>query len=235
MQSGRGRCLSDSTRGASSSTSAVRPLLLTDGSSLQLIVSRWAVRAVTNNQSLQDIRPSNLLVRIGEYHVLNTNEPDKHVDRRIKKVVTHRSFDKITYEYDIALLEMHDGPVKYQVCAIVCEPRITPCFQPNIIPICLPDNDNSLVGQVRYLTQQYVNYQVGTVTGWGRLSEFGQISPVLREVKLPIISNSKCMQMYRWEENSKSDPCLPQELRPERVDSKHLRVCRHYRRRPGQL
>ena len=63
----------------------------------------------------QDIRPSNLLVRVGEYHVLNTNEPDAHVDRRIKKVVTHRSFDKITYEYDIALLEMHDGPIKYQV------------------------------------------------------------------------------------------------------------------------
>ena len=66
---------------------------------------------------LQDIRPSNLLVRVGEYHVLNTNEPDDHVDRRIKKVVTHRSFDKITYEYDIALLEMHDGPIKYQVAS----------------------------------------------------------------------------------------------------------------------
>ena len=61
-----------------------------------------------------------------------------------------------------------------------------PFSQPNIIPICLPDNDNRLVGQV------------GTVTGWGRLSEFGQISPVLREVKLPIISNSKCMSMYRF-------------------------------------
>jgi len=132
-----------------------------------LVTNRWIITAA---HCVKDIRPSNLLVRIGEYHVLNTNEPDKHVDRRIKKVVTHRSFDKITYEYDIALLEMHDGPVKYQ---------------PNIIPICLPDNDNSLVGQV------------GTVTGWGRLSEFGQISPVLREVKLPIISNSKCMQMYR--------------------------------------
>ena len=59
--------------------------------------------------------------------------------------------------------------------------------QPNIIPICLPDNDNRLVGQV------------GTVTGWGRLSEYGQISPVLREAKLPIISNSKCMSMYRFE------------------------------------
>ena len=30
---------------------------------------------------LQDIAPSNLLVRIGEYNVLNTNEPHKHIDR----------------------------------------------------------------------------------------------------------------------------------------------------------
>ena len=124
-------------------------------------------------------------MRVGEYHVLNTNEPDDHVDRRIKKVVTHRSFDKITYEYDIALLEMHDGPIKYQVALNPFRLHIT-FLQPNIIPICLPDNDNRLVGQV------------GTVTGWGRLSEFGQISPVLREVKLPIISNSKCMSMYRF-------------------------------------
>ena len=89
--------------------------------------------------------------------------------RRVQKVVTHRNFDKFTYEYDIALLEMQ-SPVS---------------FQPNIIPICLPSTDSSLVGQI------------GTVTGWGRLSEFGQISPVLREVKLPIISNSKCMRLYR--------------------------------------
>jgi hypothetical protein len=65
--------------------------------------------------------------------VLNTNEAHDHVDRKIKKVVTHRDFDKFTYEYDIALLEMHDGPINYQ---------------PNIIPICLPVTDNGLVGEV---------------------------------------------------------------------------------------
>ena len=91
--------------------------------------------------------------------------------RRVQKVVTHRNFDKFTYEYDIALLEMQSN-IK---------------FQPNIIPICLPNSDSNLVGQI------------GTVTGWGRLSEYGQISPVLREVRLPIISNSKCMRLYRLE------------------------------------
>ena len=88
--------------------------------------------------------------------------------------MTHRNFDKFTYEYDIALLEMQ-SPIS---------------FQPNIIPICLPSTDSSLVGQI------------GTVSGWGRLSEFGQISPVLREVKLPIISNSKCMRLYRLASNT---------------------------------
>ena len=91
--------------------------------------------------------------------------------------------------------------------------------QPNMIPICLPANDNSLVGEVKvfyisfshslpkprgrgesfylFLFHSSLFQKVGTVTGWGRLSEYGQISPVLREVQLPIISNSKCMRMYR--------------------------------------
>jgi len=37
----------------------------------------------------------------------------------------------------------------------------------------------------------------GWVTGWGRKSEYGQISPILREVNLPIISNAKCMALYK--------------------------------------
>ncbi len=74
-----------------------------------------------------------------------------------------------SYEYDIALLRMV-RPIQYK---------------PNAIPICLPTNKDDLVGKT------------GSVTGWGRRAEFGQISPILREVHLPIISNAKCMQMYR--------------------------------------
>ena len=74
-----------------------------------------------------------------------------------------------SYEYDIAVLRMV-RPVD---------------FQPNVIPICLPNTSDDLVGRI------------GSVTGWGRRSEYGQISPILREVHLPIISNEKCMSMYR--------------------------------------
>jgi secreted trypsin-like serine protease len=141
-----------------------------------LLTNKWVVTAA---HCVKDISPSNLMVRAGEYHVLNQNEAHPHIDRRVRKVVTHKQFDKFTYEYDIALLELHGSNVKYQ---------------PNIIPICLPDSDNNLVGQR------------GWVTGWGRLSEYGQISPVLREVNLPIISNSRCMQMYR---NSGQNEWIP--------------------------
>lgn len=112
---------------------------------------------------------SNLLVRIGEYNILDTTEAHEHINRRITRIITHASFDKASYEYDIALLRVDE---------------VIP-FQPNIIPICLPDSDSDLVGEE------------GWVTGWGRKSEYGQISPVLREVHLPIISNAKCMAMYR--------------------------------------
>jgi len=141
-----------------------------------ILTNKWIITAA---HCVKDISPSNLMVRVGEYHVLNKNEAHPHIDRRISKVVTHKLFDKFTYEYDIALLQMHGSPVKYM---------------PNIIPICLPSSNNNLVGQR------------GWVTGWGRLSEFGQISPVLREVNLPIISNSQCMKMYR---NSGQNEWIP--------------------------
>ena len=131
-----------------------------------LLTHEWIVTAA---HCVKDVTPSNLLVRVGEYNILDTNEAHEHLNRRITRIITHVNFDKASYEYDIALLRV-DEPIP---------------FQPNIIPICLPDTDNDLVGEE------------GWVTGWGRKSEYGQISPVLREVHLPIISNAKCMAMYR--------------------------------------
>jgi hypothetical protein len=37
--------------------------------------------------AVQDISPSNLMVRVGEYHVLNRNEAHPHLDRRIREVI----------------------------------------------------------------------------------------------------------------------------------------------------
>jgi hypothetical protein len=39
----------------------------------------------------QDISPSNLMVRVGEYHVLNRNEAHPHLDRRIREAAPRTS------------------------------------------------------------------------------------------------------------------------------------------------
>jgi len=131
-----------------------------------LLTRNWIVTAA---HCVKDVSPSNLLVRVGEYNTLDTREIHKHTDRRISRSITHINFDKTSYEYDIAVLKMSSAVD----------------FKPNAIPICLPQNNDKLVGKT------------GSVTGWGRRSEYGQISTILREVQLPIISNKQCMSMYR--------------------------------------
>ena len=66
-----------------------------------------------------------------------------HVDRKVQNVVSHWKYDPKSYEYDVALLRF-DEPVK---------------FKPNVIPICLSDDNEDLAGQT------------GWITGWGTLYE----------------------------------------------------------------
>lgn len=57
-------------------------------------------------------------------------------------------------------------------------------FQPNIVPVCVPESDKSYIGQTAY------------VTGWGRLYEDGPLPSVLQEVAVPVINNTICEAMY---------------------------------------
>jgi hypothetical protein len=83
--------------------------------------------------------------------------------------ITHPSYNFFTYENDLALLKL-DAPI--------------PLGTPHIVPICLPGNDDLLIGEN------------ATVTGWGRLSEGGQLPNKLQHVQVPIISNEKCRDMF---------------------------------------
>jgi Trypsin len=78
-------------------------------------------------------------------------------------------------------------------------------FQPNIIPVCVPEKDEDFIGRTAF------------VTGWGRLYEGmelcvelllnnwwtfwyfldGPLPSVLQEVTVPIIKNDICESMYR--------------------------------------
>lgn len=85
--------------------------------------------------------PSDLLLRLGEHDLSTEEEPYLHQERRVQIVASHPQFDPRTFEYDLALLRFYEPVV----------------FQPNILPVCIPQTDESFVGRTAY------------VTGWGRL------------------------------------------------------------------
>lgn len=87
--------------------------------------------------------PSDLLLRLGEYDLAEEEEPYLYQERRVQIVASHPQFDPRTFEYDLALLRFYE-PV---------------AFQPNIIPVCVPETDENFIGRTAF------------VTGWGRLYE----------------------------------------------------------------
>ena len=80
-----------------------------------------------------------ILIRLGEHDTESIEELHPHVDRKVKNVVIHPKYDSkevLTNGYDLALIEL-DNPVDYAL---------------NIIPICLPTDDNKLVGETGWAT-----------------------------------------------------------------------------------
>lgn len=92
---------------------------------------------------VEKVPPTDLLLRIGEFDLSEEKEPYGYVERRVQIVATHPQFDARTFEYDLALLRFYEPVV----------------FQPNIVPICVPETDANHIGKTAY------------VTGWGRLYE----------------------------------------------------------------
>ena len=83
---------------------------------------------------------------MGEFDTLSTNEPYPHVDKKVQSIFVHPGYnhaETTTKGYDIALIKLAD-PVDYAI---------------NQIPICLPQNNDTLVGEI------------ACVKGFGRLSD----------------------------------------------------------------
>ncbi|KAB0805514.1 hypothetical protein PPYR_02484 [Photinus pyralis] len=131
-----------------------------------LLNERWIVTAA---HCVATVPPSDLLLRLGEHDLSTDSEPYIHQERRVQIVAAHPQFDPRTFEYDLALLRFYE-PVQ---------------FQPNIIPVCVPNTDENFVGRTAY------------VTGWGRLYEDGPLPSVLQQVAVPVINNTVCESMYR--------------------------------------
>lgn len=87
--------------------------------------------------------------------------------RRVKEIHQHEYFDIVSFDNDIAILEL-DKAIR---------------FGPKIQPACLPDT-------------QFEDYtsKLTLIAGWGRLGEKENTSKGLRSVIVPIWSQEKCSE-----------------------------------------
>jgi len=99
---------------------------------------------------------------------LAVNSRDTAQIRQIERCVNHNSFVPDLYEQDISLLKL-DSPFFYSNL---------------VLPACLPRPNSD-----------HMHKEV-TLTGWGREWDHGPLAKQLREVTLPVISNSDCMDWY---------------------------------------
>jgi len=88
------------------------------------------------------------------------------VQRTISRITVHPNYNRLTLNNDVALWQLS-----------------SPITNVDIIPLDV-DGDYSPVGVT------------STVVGWGAIREGGPGSNVLREVDVPIISNTVCNQQY---------------------------------------
>ncbi|KAJ8378927.1 hypothetical protein AAFF_G00232920 [Aldrovandia affinis] len=84
---------------------------------------------------------------------------------KIKNIITHQDYNQMTFDYDIALLELQE-PLE---------------FTNTIHPICLPDH-----------THIFSPGLPCWVTGWGTLREGGRTARVLQKAEVKIINDTVC-------------------------------------------
>uniref|UniRef100_A0A4W3H281 ST14 transmembrane serine protease matriptase n=1 Tax=Callorhinchus milii TaxID=7868 RepID=A0A4W3H281_CALMI len=89
-------------------------------------------------------------------------------ERKVKRIITHESYNQYTFNNDIALLEL-DSSVP---------------FSSVIRPICLPDQTHRFpVGKATW------------VSGWGARAENGESSSVLQKAELRILNSTTCNRL----------------------------------------
>lgn len=122
----------------------------------------------TAGHCVEDLPLQSIRIRVGEYDFGSLSEPFPFIERSARRKVVHPKYNFYTYENDLALVQL-DQPI---------------VFPPHIAPICLPPDNIDLLGRN------------ATVTGWGRLNEGGTLPTILQEVRVPIVSNDKCKDMF---------------------------------------
>ncbi|XP_068220837.1 trypsin-1-like isoform X3 [Palaemon carinicauda] len=134
---------------------------------------------VTAAHCIKRVNKIRVEIVLGNHNKSDDSEFSRQT-RKVKDWWSHDQFDRKTFYNDIGVIEL-DEPVD---------------FDRNVRPVCLPTENITYTGEN------------GLVTGWGRLSEDGEASDVVRYIRIPIMSNEQCRrQRYRYEEIADTMMC----------------------------
>ena len=137
-----------------------------------LIHPEWVVTAAhcMFDQNGNPFSAGQISVRLGEYR-RSVNDGTEQI-RSVAQVIVHPNYNPANNDNDIALLKLTSPGVLNSAVAL-----ISPATSPQVDAL-VEAGDPS------------------TVTGWGDTSEGGNLSDVLMEVSVPIVSNASCNQAY---------------------------------------
>ncbi|XP_007899168.1 coagulation factor VII isoform X1 [Callorhinchus milii] len=107
-----------------------------------------------------------LQIIVGEHK--QSEEEGSEQRRNLSEAIDHENFNKKTIDHDIAVLKL-ESPI---------------VFDDYAVPICLPEP--------RFAVRELMQILYSTVTGWGRRSEAGLGSNILRKLQIPFVRKSLC-------------------------------------------
>ncbi|XP_063591782.1 trypsin-1-like [Penaeus indicus] len=131
-----------------------------------LIHSRWLVTAA----HCLIYSPTAIVALLGYHDVTQAQASAYAITVAIESTIRHEAYDADTVDNDIGLVRLAT-PVT---------------FNQGIRPICLP---------VSFVNEDFQN-ESGVVTGWGTTSFLGEVSNLLLDVELPVLTTAECTGFY---------------------------------------
>ncbi|XP_061694237.1 suppressor of tumorigenicity 14 protein homolog isoform X2 [Syngnathoides biaculeatus] len=131
-----------------------------------VLSSRWlltAAHCVQDKTLVSHSRPDQWEAFLGQHDLSRTSEWT--VRRKVTRIVAHRDFDQLTFDNDVALMELEsDVPLNQ-----------------HIWPICLPSPAHG-----------FPDGQEAWITGWGATREGGAAVNIMQKAKVHIINSAVC-------------------------------------------
>ncbi|CAL4074580.1 unnamed protein product, partial [Meganyctiphanes norvegica] len=126
---------------------------------------------LTAAHKVHDKVANNMVARIGDWDLSNTDEPIPLQNIDVAQMVLHPTFDRPTLVNDVALLILQRDAALSDV----------------VMPICLPQPNTNF------------DFSSCIITGWGKdvFGTTGKYSQILKEVSVPAVSHGQCQSMLR--------------------------------------